>query len=439
MFGWRGQLLRVDLDNGAITKEPLSLDVAKEYLGGRGLGAYLHGEEVPVSIAPLSAENHLLFVTGPLTGTLAPNGGRYTVVTRTLPTGEISAASISGKWGSELKFAGFDGIIIEGKAAEPIYLWIKDGKAELRSAAHLAGKTVSDTTEALIKETDKRAVVSCIGPAGENEVNCSVIVSDCFSAAGSCGAGAVMGSKNLKAVVVCGMDGFRVADREKLLKSANELRSYMKTKPIAAKGSLLYDSVLVADSMTWDPEPPDLKHARTRGCFSCATCFSSFTYDDGKEYLPLLAGSTPGELSERMKEYRYFTDLGLDFAAAKTILASLGKEAEGKHAELARKLAGGETIENNQTNGFGPSIDRGPCMVAGYAIVPKVAAGNGQDEAITDMMSVLDSVGLCPFLAAGIGMEKIAELLTNATGVAFTPDNMTQAGQRISWIFRQTG
>jgi hypothetical protein len=438
MFGWRGRLLRVDLDNGSITKEPLSLDVAKEYLGGRGLGAYLHGEEVPGSIAPLSAENHLIFTTGPLTGTLAPNGGRYTVVTRTPPTGNISAASISGKWGPELKFAGFDGIIIEGKAADPVYLWIKGGNAELRSAAHLAGKSVSATTETLIKETDKRAVIACIGPAGENGVNCSVIVSDYFSAAGGCGAGAVMGSKNLKAVAVCGMEGFRVADRNKLLKSAGALRSWMKTKPIAAKGSLLFDSVLVADSMTWDPEPPELKHARTRGCFSCATCFSSFTYGDGKDYLPLLAGSTPGELSERMKEYRYFTDLGLDFAAAKTILSSLGKEAEGKHAELALKMADGKEFESKEAKSNGQSIDRGPCMVAGYAIVPRVIAGDGQDEATSELMAVLDSVGLCPFLAAGIGMDNIAELLINATGVAFTLDDMAQAGQRISWAFRQT-
>jgi hypothetical protein len=437
MFGWRGRLLRVDLDNGDITKEALSLDVAREYLGGRGLGAYLHGEEVPDSIAPLSSENHLIFVTGPLTGTLAPNGGRYTVVTRTPPTGEISAASISGRWGSELKFAGYDGIIVEGKAAEPVYLWIKDGTAELRSAAHLAGKTVSNTTEALIRETDKRAVVSCIGPAGENKVNCAVIVSDYFSAAGSCGAGAVMGSKNLKAIVVCGMEGFRVADREKLLMSAHELRSYMKANPIAAKGSMLFDSVLVADSITWDPEPPELKHARTRGCFSCATCFSSFAHGQGKEYLPLLAGATPFELGERMKEYRFFLDLGLGFEAAKSALASLGNEAENRHAELALKMADGQQLENKETGYNGLNIDRGPCMVAGYAIVPKIAAGNGQDEALTSLMSVLDSVSLCPFLASGIGMDTIAGLLTDATGVAFTPDDMAQAGQRISWAFRQ--
>jgi len=437
MFGWRGRLLRVDLDNGAITIEPLSLEVAREYLGGRGLGAYLHGEEVPGTIAPLSAENHLIFITGPLTGTLAPNGGRYTVVTRTPPTGEISAASISGKWGSELKFAGFDGIIIEGRAAELTYLWIKNGKAELRPAVHLAGKTISDTTETLINETDKRAVVSCIGLAGENAVNCAVIVSDYFSAAGGCGAGAVMGSKNLKAVVVCGTEGFRVADRDRLLKSANELRTHMKTRPIAAKGSLLYDSVLVADSMTWDPEPPELKHARTRGCFSCATCFSSFTYGEGKECLPLLAGGTPLELSERMKEYRYFLDLGLDYAAAKSVLSSPGNEAEGRQMELAVKLAGGQQFKREENKYDGQNIDRGPCMVAGYAMVPKIAAGNGQDEALTILMSVLDSVGLCPFLASGIGMEKIAELLTGATGIAFTAEDIFQAGQRINWAFRQ--
>lgn len=438
MFGWRGRLLRVDLADGAITKERLDPNIAREYLGGRGLGAFLHAEEVPTSTAPLSAENHLIFATGPLTGTLAPNGGRYTVVTRTPPTGEITAASISGKWGPELKFAGFDAIIFEGKAAEPVYLWVKDGNAELRSAAQLSGKTVAATTDALIKETDERAIVSCIGPAGENEVNCAIIASDYISAAGGCGTGAVMGSKNLKAVVVCGIAGFRVADRNKLLKSAMELRSWMKTKPIAAKGSLLYDSVLVADSLVWDPAPPDLKQARTRGCFGCATSFSSFTYDEGKRYLPLLAGTPPDELSERLKEYRYFTDLGLDFTAAKAILTSLGKEAEGNHRELARKLAAGTEFESRGTKNNGPSIDRGACIVAGYAIVPSVPAGNGQDEAMSDLMAVLDSAGLCPYLAAGISMEKIAELLTAATGIAFSQDEIVQAGQRISWEFRPT-
>lgn len=432
MFGWRGRLLRVDLSDGSITREFLSPKIVREYLGGRGLGAFLHAEEVPESTAPLSPENHLIFVTGPLTGTLAPNGGRYSVVTRTAATGSITAASISGRWGSELKFAGFDAILFEGKAKEPVYLWVKDGEAEVRSATHLAGKTVAETTDALIKDTEVRTVVSCIGPAGENMVDCAIIASDYISAAGGCGTGAVMGSKNLKAVAVCGMNGFRVADRRRLLDSAMELRTWMKTKPIAATGSFLHDSVLVADKLVWDPEPPALRHARTRGCFGCATSFSSFAYDEGKGYLPLLAGSTPYEMAERLEEYRYFTDLGLDFTAAKAILASLGDGAAGKHRELAQKLAAGAQIGSGQIQSSGQSVDRGACFVSGYAVFPKVSSGNGQDRATSDLMAVLDSVGLCPFLAAGIRVEQIVEMLSAATGIEFSQDEILQAGQRIS-------
>jgi aldehyde:ferredoxin oxidoreductase len=434
MFGWRGRLLRVDLTSGAITREQLDPGVARSYLGGRGLGTYLHAEEVPSSTAPLSAENHLIFVTGPLTGTLAPNGGRYTVITRTPPGGELTAASISGKWGPELKFAGFDAIIFEGAAADPVYLWVNDGKAELRPALHVWGKTVTETTEALVKETDERAIVSCIGPAGENGVNCSLVVSDYFSAAGGIGTGAVMGSKNLKAVVVCGTEGFRLANHRRFLKSATELRSWMATRPIAAKGSLRYDSVLLAKSLSWDTAPQDFKPARTRGCFGCATSFSSFVYDGGKGFLPLSAGSPHGELSERMKEYRFFTDLGLEFSAAREMLDSLGNDATGNHTELARKLACGDELGAKVTVSNGLDIDHGPCIAAGYAIIPRVPAGNGQDEARTDLMAVLDSAGLCPYLVAGIGMDTVAELLTAATGVAFSQDEIIQAGQRISWL-----
>jgi hypothetical protein len=217
-----------------------------------------------------------------------------------------------------------------------------------------------------------------------------------------------------------------------------ELRSWMKTKPIAAKGSFLHDSVLLAESVTWDPEPPDLKHARTRGCFGCATSFSSFTFDQGNGFLPLLAGSTPEELGERLKEYRYFTNLGLDFAGAKAILASLGAEEEENHRELAQKLADGADVGTGQIDSTGQSMDRGACFVSGYAIYPRVSGGNGQDRATADLMAVLDSVGLCPFLAAGISVKQIVELLRAATGIEFTQDEIVQAGQRIGRAFWQT-
>jgi hypothetical protein len=435
MFGWRGRLLRVNLSKNAVVSEPLDLKIARRHLGGRGLGAYFHAEEVPVATAPLSAENHLIFATGPLTGTLAPNGGRYTVVTRSLLSGEITASSISGKWGPELKFAGFDAIIFEGAAEKPVYLWIKDGEAELRSAEHLSGKTISAATDALLQETDPKAIVSCIGPAGENEVNCSIIANDYFSAAGGNGTGAVMGAKKLKAVVVRGTKGFRVADRERLLKTSMDLRSCMKDKPIRAKGTTAFDAVLYADSLAWDSTPQGVKPARTRGCFSCATSFSAFESDGGKAYLPLLGGNPPSELAERLKDYRLFVDYGLDFNAARTFLSSRENEGNLGFEELAQKLAGGAEIKTSGFRSDNPNIDRGPCFAAGYAIAPRLAAGNGHDDGLRDLMAVLDSVGLCPFLAAGISMETIAELLSAATGIAFTLEELTQAGQRISWSF----
>ncbi len=438
MFGWRGRLLRVDLSGGAITTEPLDPGVARNCLGGRGLGTHLLSGKVPASVAPLSAANHLIFVTGPLTGTLAPNGGRYTVITRTPPAGKITAATISGKWGPELKFAGFDAIIFEGKAASPVYLCVKDGNAELRPAAYVSGKSVSETTTALLKDTDQNAIVSCIGPAGENGLGCSLVVSDGFSAAGGTGHGAVMGSKNLKAIVVRGTQGFRLADRERFLRSASELRSWMSSRPIAAKGSMVHDSVLLADSLAWD-SAADLKPARTRGCFGCATSFSSFAYNNGKEILPLAAGSPAEVLFERLREYRSFIDLGLNFAAAKDLLMSTGNEATGSQMERARKLASGNGIESTGMTSNGQDIDHGPCIAGGYAIIPRIPFGNGQDEEQNKLMAVLDSVGLCPYLVAGIGMGTIAELLSAATGIAFSHDELIQTGQRINWSFRQNG
>ncbi len=437
MFGWRGRLLRVNLTSGFINNEVLGPAVIRDYLGGRGLGIYLHAKETSVSAEPLGAENNLIFATGPLTGTLAPNGGRYTVITRTPPAGALTAASISGKWGPQLKLAGFDAIIFEGRSAAPVYLWVNDGKAELRTAAHTTGKPVAETMELLLKETDPRAAVSCIGPAGENHVDCAVIVSESFSASGKNGAGAVMGSKNLKAVVACGTEGLRMADQAKFLKSAMELRSFMKSRAIAIKGAREHDSVLTADNLAWEPIPTGVRPARTRGCFGCATSFSSFTPSaDGGKGFPLLGGSPHSELRERLGQYRSFVDLGLDFTSARAIVSLAGKN--GNQDELVRKLASGEKFERPQNKNSNSGMDRGPCMAAGFAIYPRIPAADGQDEALSDLMAVLDSAGLCPFLCGGIGMGTVAELLSAATGVAFSQQDVSQVAQRISRSIRWT-
>lgn len=213
MFGWRGKVLRIDLARKEIREEELDPKVTKNYLGGRGLGIYFLNKELDPQIDPLSPENILIMATGPLTGTAMPTAARYMVMTKSPLTGAITCSNSGGQFPKELKWAGYDALIFTGRSVKPIYLWIEGRKAELRSAEHLWGKWVPETTEMLLRETDPKAKVACIGPAGEKLVLFASIMNDRDRAAGRCGVGAVMGSKNLKGVVVRGQEPVPLADK----------------------------------------------------------------------------------------------------------------------------------------------------------------------------------------------------------------------------------
>ncbi|MYK98472.1 MAG: aldehyde ferredoxin oxidoreductase family protein, partial [Gemmatimonadetes bacterium] len=210
--GWAGHILRVDLSRGKATKEPLRLDWAEEYIGGRGLAARYLYEEMDPSVDALGPDNKLIMATGPLTGTNASCGSRYMVVTKGPLTGAITTSNSGGHWGPELKFAGYDMVIVEGRADRPCYLLVDDDRVEIRDAAGVWGKVVSETEDAIRDETGMPELrVAGIGPAGENLVRFACIVNDKHRAAGRSGVGAVMGSKNLKAIAVRGNQGVRVA------------------------------------------------------------------------------------------------------------------------------------------------------------------------------------------------------------------------------------
>ena len=211
-MAWAGKILRVDLTAGTVKSEPLNMAWAKEYLGSRGLGSKYLSEEIDPKVDPLSPGNKIIWATGPLTGTMASTGGRYTVITKGPLTGAIACSNSGGYWGAELKMAGWDMVIFEGKSAKPVYLYVNDDVAELRDAAHLWGGTVWHTEEQLKKDhQDPLLRISSIGGAGENQVLFAAVVNDLHRAAGRSGVGAVMGSKNLKAVAVRGDGGVRVA------------------------------------------------------------------------------------------------------------------------------------------------------------------------------------------------------------------------------------
>ena len=191
MRGYTEKIIRVDLTNKIIKIEKLNMDYAKEYLGGRGLGTKYLYEEIDPQIDPLSPENKLIFMTGPVTGTNATCAGRFNVVAKAPLTGAIGAGNTGGYFGPELKFAGYDGIIFEGKASSPVYLHINDDLVKLKDASHLWGKDVFETTDILLCENDEDAKVACIGPACDNLVLYAAVMNDMDRAAGRSGLGAV--------------------------------------------------------------------------------------------------------------------------------------------------------------------------------------------------------------------------------------------------------
>jgi aldehyde:ferredoxin oxidoreductase len=213
-FGYIGKYLRVDLTRGKIIEVPIEEWRARLYLGGNGFGTKILWDEVPAGIDPFSPENRLIFSTGPLTGTNWPSSGRFEVISKSPLTGIYGDSNSGGHWGPELKFAGYDMIIFQGRSEKPVYLWVENDYTELRDATHLWGKTTWETEIIIRKDYgDEEIKVASIGPAGENKVRfASVITSG--RAAARAGMGAVMGSKNLKCIAVRGTGDISIANDE---------------------------------------------------------------------------------------------------------------------------------------------------------------------------------------------------------------------------------
>ncbi|MBI2869176.1 MAG: aldehyde ferredoxin oxidoreductase family protein [Chloroflexi bacterium] len=222
--GYNGRIARVNLTTGSVTSEPLSESLCRSYLGGAGFVSYYLLKELRPGIDPLSPDNKLIFALGPLTGLSLPGAGRHTIGAKSPLTGGFAKGEAGGFWGAELKRAGFDGLIVEGRAERPVYLWAHDSRVEIRDAGHLWGKSTKETQDTLLAELGDRLIrVSAIGPGGENLVRFAAIMSGLFDAAARGGLGAVMGSKNLKAIAVRGQKLPAVAAPDKV----RELRQWL--------------------------------------------------------------------------------------------------------------------------------------------------------------------------------------------------------------------
>lgn len=227
-MSWQRQILRVNLSTGECKVEPLNMEWAEDYLGQRGLGSKYLLEEMDPAADALSAENKLIFATGPLTGTMASTGGRYSVITKGALTNAIACSNSGGKFGAELKHAGYDLLIIEGASEKPVYLHIEDDQVELCDASEVWGKTVWQTEELLhAKYADPLMRFASIGQAGENLCRYACVVNDLHRAAGRSGVGAVMGAKKIKTIAIRGTVGVKSTDPAAFFKIVNEVNARM--------------------------------------------------------------------------------------------------------------------------------------------------------------------------------------------------------------------
>ena len=305
-YGWAGTILNVNLTGSEVEKEPLSLEFAEKYLGGIGFNAARLFDLVKPGVDALSPENVIMFGVGPLAGTLYPGNTRLTVTAKSPLTDIFGSTNVGGSFGAEMKYAGYDQIAVFGKSEKPVYLWIDDDEVEIRDASHLWGKSTWEAGMRIKEELgDPDIQVLTIGPAGEKLVRFACVINPPRGAAGRTGMGAVMGSKNLKAVAVRGTKGVKVARPEELFRICRESTIYGRTEPryevlrrggsphwmdflapIGACGVKNYSKALFPNwtAVAGDKFRPGAGYSvRKRACFSCPVgCGGFFNIREGE-------------------------------------------------------------------------------------------------------------------------------------------------------------
>lgn len=351
MFGYGGKILRVNLTQKKIEKQGLDPDMAKEWIGGRGFIAKILYEEIPAGVDPLSPDNKLVMATGPLSGTFWPSAAKIVFGTKSPLTGGYGDSNLGGLLMAELKYAGYDMIILEGASEEPLYLFIDDDQVELRDARAYWGQGALELEKELKKELGESFQVATIGPAGENLVKYANINHEFGRQAGRCGMGAVMGSKRLKAIAVHGTGGIPLYDTAELIRVSKAALKHITSHPYF-KRFRQYGTTDITDwcqgmgvlptknfaygvyekQASLAPEPMREKIlVRDKACFACPLNCGNYTHSrkygtfiDGPEYetIGMLGSNCLVEDIEDVQYLNYLCDdLGMDTIAAGGIIA----------------------------------------------------------------------------------------------------------------------
>lgn len=284
-YGWAGTILNVDLTNRKLSREPLSREFATKYIGASGFGARVLYDEVGPEVAPLSPENIIIIGGGPLGGTTAPSGSRYELLSKSPLTGILGRSNGGGFFGPEMKFAGYDLIIIRGKAEKPVYLWVNDEQAEIRDATHLWGKDAWTTQHLIQQELNNPDIQTLkIGPAGENMCFSSCVTNSLGRAAGMTSIGAVWGSKNLKAVAAQGNKWVKIAKPKEFMELCQALIERAKTDPMYDIHTKYGTSGWVSQTLYKQRKADlDALYDKSLACFGCAYhCSHFYSVKSGK-------------------------------------------------------------------------------------------------------------------------------------------------------------
>ncbi len=536
-MGWQKKVLRVDLTKGSCEPEPLNMDWAAAYLGERGLATKYLWENMDPKADPMGPDNVLIFATGPLTGTMASTSGRYAVITKGPLTGAIACSNSGGKFGAELKFAGYDLLIIQGVASEPVYLHIVDEQVEIVPAGELWGKTVWETEEWIkAKHQNPLLKVASIGVAGERGVRFACIINDLHRAAGRSGVGAVMGSKNLKAVAVYGTIGVTVDDPKRFMAVVRETHALLAENDGRKELTELGTNAMIDSMQAFGSLPtrnfhevqfegvskinPEAMEKVTPGghrnllankaCFGCTIACGRIAHIDethftivnrpkyrhasgGLEYEtayafgPLLGiddidaltfasflmnehGMDPisfgGTLASAMELYEMgvITDKDTDGVALKfgnaealTVMAEKTGKYEGfgqvlglgskllcekyGHPELSMTVKGQEFAgyDSRALQGMGlgfATSNRGACHLKHDVFTQDMEDQTGQGKAkpckdSQDLISMVDSTGLCLFTMAAWGVEEFQQQIDAACAGDWTVERLLEIGERV--------
>ena len=520
VYGWMGKILRVDLSHGTTREVPLDEEVARLYIGGRGLGARIVFDEVGPGTDPLGPGNRVVIATGPLTGTLAPASGRFSLSTKAPLTGAIHDSNAGGSWGVTFKKTGYDAVVIEGRADAPMCLEITDAGASLKDARDLWGKDTKETVQTLLERAGKSANVLCIGPAGENLVKIASISVDGHRALARGGVGAVLGSKNLKAIVVMGGWKPAIKDAEMFEFACYESGKWLKANPVTSQGLPEFGTSVLVNLMnasgifpTRNFRQNQFEHAysisgeeitdsllvRKAACWGCPiACARRIRLDgaevEGPEYESVWAlGAECGIFDlEAVAEANLLCNrLGVDTISAGVTIGCLMEMSEsglidyparfgdaGAVLDLLGKIAyrdgiGDELAEGSrrfaekhdaphlamQVKGLElPAYDprgmkaqglafatsnRGACHLRANMLGPEVLgipkrvdrfasrAKAGLLIVAQNSFAVLDSLSVCKFASFALGDEFFARLLSAATGIKYSAQELQVVGERI--------